>query len=185
MKPFCQTNFTGRILALNCLTARGFKAWVVQPGMGFADPGQWWGAAKARPSPHEGLDLRAFRDKDNNEQPLPAGTIVPPLFRGRVVRIVADFLGRTIIVDHGNGNRAGPGLYGFYAHLNPLATVTVGTDLKEDEGLGTIAAGNLSCPPHLHLSTVWIGRDFPLAQVGWADFTARPGFQPCDPLLFL
>jgi hypothetical protein len=186
MNPFRQSNFTGNILALNRWPVRDFQAWVVKAGMGFGDPGQWWGEPpKARPKPHEGLDLRGFWDKAGNEQPLPAGTIVPPLDRGRVVGIIADFLGRTVIVDHGVSNRAGLSLHGFYAHLAAPATATIGADLDADEGLGAIAAGNRFCPPHLHISTVWIARDFPLAQLRWANFIDQKGFRLCDPRPFL
>jgi hypothetical protein len=185
MNPHNKSNFTTNLLALNQLNNCGFKTWLLKPGMGFDEPDKWWGDRGARPTRHEGLDLTGFLDNANGEHQLTEGTIVPPLCRGRLVNIIDDFLGRTFIIDHGITNRQGQSLHGFYAHLIPTDKLKTGAILNEDEGLGSIAAGNHICPPHLHISTVWISRNFPVDQLSWADFTEQEGFQPCNPLVFL
>ena len=184
MNPHSKSNFTTNLTALNHLNDCGFKAWLLKPGMGFAEPDKWWGDQGARPSRHEGLDLTGFLDNANGEHQLTEGTIVPPLYGGRLINIIDDFLGRTIIIDHGISNRAGQTLHGFYAHLTPSDKLKTGAVLYEDEGLGTIAAGSHICPAHLHISTVWISRNFPIGQLNWADFIEQEGFHPCDPLVF-
>ena len=185
MNPLRKSNFTTNLIALNQLHDCGFKAWLFKPGMGFGEPEKWWSDQGARPTRHEGLDLTGFQDKANGEYLLTEGTIVPPLYGGRLINIIDDFLGRTVIVDHGISNQAGLSLHGFYAHLAPTAKLKTGALLYETAGLGAIAAGNHICPPHLHISTVWISRDFPIGQLNWPDFTEQEGFLPCDPLVFL
>jgi hypothetical protein len=185
MNPVNKSNFTRNIIVLNRLNGLGFKDWLLKPGMGFGEPEKWWPGQGIRPTPHEGLDLTGFLDHNHVEHRLPTNTIVVPLFRGRLVNIIDDFLGRTVIIDHQIINRYDQSLHGFYAHLLPAAQLTTGADLHEEEGLGTIAAGNQICPPHLHISTVWVARNFPVGQISWADFVGQEGFQPCDPLGFL
>ena len=185
MSHISKSNFTGNLIALNHLNSLGFKSWLLKPGMGFNDTNKWWGDQEARPSRHEGLDLTGFLDNANGEHQLTEGTIVVPLYGGRLVNIINDFLGRTIIIDHEITNRQDQSLHGFYAHLSPTAKLRTGAVINEAAGLGTIAAGSHICPPHLHISTVWISGNFPLGQLSWADFTEQEGFQPCDPLAFL
>ncbi|MCK4837442.1 MAG: hypothetical protein KAS94_01500 [Desulfobulbaceae bacterium] len=185
MNQLCKSNFTTNIIALNQWQDCRFKTWLLKPGMGFAEPDKWWRDQGARPTLHEGLDLTGFQDNANDEYHLTEGTMVPPLYGGRLVNIIDDFLGRTVIVDHGLSNHAGHSLHGFYAHLSPAAKLKNGTVLNEAAGLGTIAAGNKICPAHLHISTVWISPDFPVDRLGWPDFAEQEGFKPCDPWPFI
>lgn len=185
MNPPGKSNFTRNLIALNHLHACGFESWLLKPGMGFAEPEKWWHDRGTRPTRHEGLDLCGFRKKADGEQQLGAGTLVPPLYGGRLVNIIDDFLGRTVIVDHGFSNPAGQSLHGFYAHLLPAAGLHSGAVLSEAAGLGTIAPANKLCPAHLHISTVWIAPNFPVERLTWPDFAEQPGFQPCDPWIFI
>lgn len=185
MNPPGKSNFTANIIALNQWHNCGFKGWLLQPGMGFAEPDKWWSDRGARPTRHEGLDLTAYQDKANGEHPLTEGTIIPPLYGGQLINIIDDFLGRTVIIDHGIINRQNQNLHGFYAHLSPAANLKSRAILNATDSLGTIASGNHICPPHLHISTVWISRDFPVERLSWPDFNEQEGFQPCDPLIFL
>ena len=179
-----KSNFTENIIALNQLTGLKFKTWLLKPGMRFGDPDKWWASEKPRPTLHEGLDLTAFLDNANGEYQLTKNTIVPPLYRGRLVNIIDDFLGQTVIVNHEIVNLKGESLHGFYSHLSPTDKLKAGSIVNETESLGTIAAGNHFCPAHLHISTVWISGDFLIGELSWPDFARQKGFQPCDPLTF-
>lgn len=180
-----RSHFTANLITLNQWQNNNFHRWLLKPGMGFTDQDKWWGDKGVRPIRHEGLDLTGFRDDTGGETQLAEGTIVPPLYEGKVVNIIADFLGSTVIIDHRLNNQTGQTLHGFYAHLTPTSTLAPGAIVRETEELGTIAAGSHICPPHLHISTVWISQNFPTDQLSWTDFTEREGFRPCDPSDFL
>lgn len=180
-----QSSFPANLITLNQWQNCKFHTWLLKPGMGFTEPHKWWGDKEARPTRHEGLDLTGFRDNSGGERQLTEGTIVPPLYEGQVVNIIDDFLGRTVIINHRLNNPAGQTLHGFYAHLNPTDKLAPGATVQETEALGAIAAGNHICPPHLHISMVWISRDFPIEQLKWAGFIEQEEFHPCDPLSFI
>lgn len=181
-----RSGFTQRTVALNRLGELDFKAWSFRSGMSYANSNKWWGDRGARLAPHEGTDIAAFVDGRGTEHWLTTETIVPPLFEGRLVLVAGDFLGLTIIAAHDIINRHHQTLHTFYAHLSPLQVLTGDAPLHADRGMATIAAGNrTNIPAHLHLSAAWVSPAFPLAGFTWPDFTERPGFQPCDPLIFL
>lgn len=180
-----KSDFTQNIIALNQLNLLAFRAWSLKPGMGFGDRNKWWGVGKNRPTPHEGLDLKAFRDEKNQEIQLTPTTIVVPLFKGILINIIDDFLGQTVIISHDQVNQEGAVLHGFYAHLSPNPTLRAGSILSETTGLGTIAAEKNQCPAHLHISTAWIAKDFQLKKFSWPDFAKQKGFEPCNPCSFL
>ena len=127
---------------------------------------KWWGDHGVRPTEHEGVDFTAFLDDDKREHRLEAGLLVPPLFNGKVVQIIDDLLGRTIIIDHAIRDRDGLILHAFYAHLTPQPTISRGTVIETASILGTIAPGT-TCPAHLHISTAWCARDLPLGKFSW------------------
>lgn len=185
MNHTAKSNFTDNLLSLNHLNDFGFKTWLIKPGTVFADPDKWWIDQESRPALHEGLDLTIFIDNKNNERRLTENTTVPPLYRGQLVNIIDDFLGKTVIVDHGIINRKGSRLHGLYAHILPTTKLEIGAVINEDEGVGTIAKGNHICPAHLHISTVWISREFPVERLSWTDFAKSKGFYPCNPLDFI
>lgn len=181
-----KSEFTENLISLNQLAAPRLKKWLIKPGMGFGETEQWWAKQGVRPGHHEGLDLVAYLDEAGGERRLGQGIIVPPLFRGHLVNIINDFLGETVIVDHGLPDGRGLRLHGFYAHLSTIPSNGVAPDrvIQAGEGLGTIAPGNKTCPPHLHISTAWVAGSFPLHRFSWPDFADREGFRPCDPMLF-
>jgi len=181
-----KSNFTANLLALNRTGVSGFKKWLIKAGMAYGDQGKWWGGKTARLAGHEGLDFAAYFDREGKERQLGSGIVVPPLYRGRLIGLRDDFLGRTVIVAHDIiTNHLEQILHGFYAHLIPATDLKTGETVSETAGLGTIAPGSKSCPSHLHISTVWITPGYPLEQFNWSGFTERDGFQPCDPLDFL
>ena len=185
MNPPRTSCFIANLIALNQWHDYEFRTWLLKRGMGFNDPSKWWGDQGARPTRHEGLDLTCFRDNAGNEQQLTAGTIVPPLYEGKVINIIDDFLGRTVIIEHRLSNQTGQILHGFYAHLTPTAKLKTGAFIDDTAELGMIAEGNRICPAHLHISMVWISRDFPVDCLSWPGFTEQEGFHPCDPLVFI
>ena len=181
MRKYRSSEFSERFVLLNDLKGRAFKNWAFLPGMRFMDMKTWWGRQSDRSSPHEGLDLAVFIDAENTEQQLSAAMKVPPLFKGRVIDIIDDLLGRTIIVGHPVHNSQGLTLNAFYAHLVPDASVTKGKEVGPGESLGTIAPGNSNCPAHLHLSTAWCSAETRLKNFSWQAQSLQPLVKFFDP----
>ncbi len=179
------SNFTANLLALNRTRVYGFKKWLFAPGMAYGDTDKWWAGKTGRATRHEGLDFAAYLDKAGRERRLGAGLVVPPLYPGRPIKVMDDFLGRTVVIDHRITDQRGRILHGFYAHLAPASHLEPGKVIAETAELGTIAPANRACAPHLHISTVWIAPRFSIEELSWARFREANDFQPCDPLDFL
>ena len=167
MQKITGSKFSEWYVTLNELKGSGFKSWSFLPGMLFGDLTMWWGNQGDRAKPHEGLDLAIFLDAEKREQQLTATMLVPPLFRGRVINIIDDLLGRTIIIEHPVNNGEGSTLNAFYAHLIPHRSVIKGKEFGPGETLGTIAPGSNNCPAHLHISTAWCSRETRLSNFSW------------------
>ena len=182
MMELVKSEFTERFARLNDLHNRGFYTWSFQPGMMFGAKEKWWDRNGIRQTHHEGLDIATFLDIDRVEHRLEAGMQVPPLYNGKVVNIVDDLLGRTIIVEHNLRNKAGFSLYALYGHLIPRPEVYHGTEVEATRSiLGTIAPGG-RCPAHLHLSLVWSSLDHAFRKFSWQDSTDVKNLKFSDPL---
>ena len=99
--------FTRRLVAINNLDSDGFSHWLFHPGMFFLDENKWWGDGGRRRVPHEGVDLCFYRTAGAENRRLAPRTRIPAMADGRVLAIIDDFLGKSIILHHprlGNGN---------------------------------------------------------------------------------
>lgn len=153
--------------------------------MKYGEIAKWWGSGGRRKNPHEGLDLAAFIGAGHQEQSLRSGLLVPPVYPGRVLKIFADFQGRTIVMEHDIQAAHPLRLLTFMAHIHPASGVRPGVAIPAAAQLGEIAPGNNICPPHLHISTAWVNPALPTADLSWENFQAQDGFHPCDPLQFI
>lgn len=185
MNPLPASRFTTAFTSLNWESAPDFSSWSFRSGMKFGDFSKWWDEGNQRPSPHEGLDLAAYLDSTENRHSLRPGIYIPPLFDGKVLNIIDDFLGKTIIVQHRYKSDQGLRLLSFTAHILPSHALSPGSKVSTREPLGEIAPGNNKCPPHLHISTAWVSPAFDVAGFSWAKFRKQEGFLPCDPMLLL
>nr|WP_320133581.1 M23 family metallopeptidase [uncultured Holophaga sp.] len=171
MIPGRALSFTQAFLALNPLP--DFEAWHFEPGMGFLDPGSWWGARKARPHPHEGVDLCRYLEARGRVLPLGAGTRIPAVFPGRVVRVLKDFLGMSLFMEH---LLPGGRFLTLFGHLSLDEGMAVGRILEAGECLGRIAPARSSptAPaPHAHLSLARCSSALDPADLDWPDLTER------------
>ena len=94
------TRFTEFLIRKNALDKGGFKGWVFCPGMLFNSTDKWWGDQGKRDKPHEGLDLCLYKDREDKILRLGEKAKVPVIYDGIVVRIVDDFLGKSVIIEH-------------------------------------------------------------------------------------
>jgi len=183
-----KSRFCLNILRRNRLHLTDFGEWLFYPGMLFNSDDKWWGDLSARGTPHEGLDLSLYRDHNGRNLSLESGTMVPVMYDGEVVRVINDFLGKTIFVRHSKFGNSVQDFYTVYGHVMPSRNVARGVILSEGELLGSIAdtSGSRSgLPPHLHISVALISKEITGDMLDWAAMRDLRRVKLFDPLAFL
>jgi hypothetical protein len=151
------SSFKENFLRLNHLEEE-FEDWIFRPGMLFRAREKWWGGG-LRARPHEGLDLCGYRDKEGNERLFTKDTLVPAIWRGKIVKKEDDFIGQSVYVAHDDHAGQEKKLYTIYGHISPLKEIRQGGNIGEGEVIGSIAGpakGNHAIPAHLHISVALI-----------------------------
>lgn len=170
----------------NALERQDFRQWCFRPGMLFLAAETWWSDAPRR-TPHEGLDIACFLAADGNQRQLPAESTIPAAFAGSLIKIIPDFLGKTVVLRHDLLNGEGWRLHSFYGHTRPLAAE--GQRLAAGRTIAALhptAADRATGPAaHLHLSLAWIAPDIPPRLLTWQAMGREPGIRLIDPLLLL
>ena len=123
-KQLQSINYSSHIIRCNGIDSLGFKKWVLHTGMLFNSLEKWWPSEGKRPSGHEGLDICLFQDDNSNLHELVAPFKVPAAMEGRIVKIMQDFLGLSIVVYHAEFSDAEWGFYTIYAHTSPEEHIT-------------------------------------------------------------
>ncbi|MBA4371740.1 MAG: hypothetical protein C0402_02635 [Thermodesulfovibrio sp.] len=164
----------GLCCQLAAINKLNLERWLFYPGMRFGERHIWWGNRGLRISPHEGLDLCYYRSVDSSIMTLSAGTLIPVLHDGHIVRIVDDFLGKTIFVKHARQDEDNRMLYSIYGHVIPQENLVPGLHVRTGTVIGILASRSKKTaapPPHLHLSAALLPEDFSPERLGW-DMTA-------------
>ncbi|MFC1901050.1 hypothetical protein ACFLYN_05605 [Chloroflexota bacterium] len=177
--------FQERLIAYNGLDEKGFKEWVFSPAMLFSSHSKWWGDSGKRDKPHEGLDLCFYRNNEGDILYLDETTKVPVIFKGRIEKIVNDFLGISAFVSHNDFMSDGNRLYTIYGHINPVDQVRQGKTLNEGDIIGTIADAwekGGSIHSHLHISAAWIPDTIHTHELGWQIIGDTTGIVLLNPL---
>lgn len=181
------SGFSDGLVRCNRLSQAGFQEWVFYSGMLFGAQKMWWGKGANRDSPHEGLDLRFYRDSGGCINVLGAGARVPVMHAGEVAAIRDDFLGRSVHVRHAIRDSDGRCLHTIYGHTSPCDGVRVGGELEAGEVFATVADAlgrKTSAPAHLHLSVAWVPEATPAEALDWKTIGAARGVLLLDPLQF-
>lgn len=173
-----KTLFTEAFVRLNRLEETDFVHWVFLSGMEFGACNKWWKSKGSRPTPHEGLDFRCFKDSKGNLKNIAEKSLVPIMYAGTVVKIFPDLLGSSILIAHESG------LYSIYAHTDPDKTLQAGSRVMAGESIAMISStGKRSILPHLHLSVIR-AEESAIADLDWETINKRNGVMMCDPLDF-
>jgi len=161
-----------------------FKRWIFKRGMEFGTHEKWWQDTGSRITKHEGLDFRCYEDKSGKLVNLVEKTIVPVMYDGMIVKIFADLLGYSVLVEHGLQDK-GRNLCSIYAHTLPVATLKIGRRVKVGEPIANIySTGKKRPPAHLHLSVIWaLGTN--IADLDWKSMHNKKYVTFCNPLDFL
>ena len=177
--------FSKSLIRCNGLERLGFERWIFYPGMLFKAEDLWWAEGRRRRSPHEGLDICLYVDSEGQHCSLDESTKVPLTYEGQIVKIDADFLGKSIYVSHGIYDRDGNQLHTIYGHTIPCDDARRGAAFVEGDVIATIAgAGNrkASIPLHLHISIAWIPKSIPYESLNWETISAPGNAILLDPL---
>jgi murein DD-endopeptidase MepM/ murein hydrolase activator NlpD len=163
-----RSRFTEHLVRENHLSGGDLAEWVFWPGMLYGAQDMWWGDRGPRAAPHEGLDLCLYSDRLGGIHRLHEGTRIPALVGGVVVRMLDDFLGRTVVVE-----RPLPGgarFYAIYGHTVPRAGLDLGQAVRAGEVVATLADASRSrtnALPHLHISLGWTRGAIPVDRLDW------------------
>jgi len=146
---------------------------------------KWWGNQEKRKRPHEGLDLCLCRDREDRILRLDEKTRIPVLYDGVVVRLMDDFIGKSVMVEHRLPDIDCPRFCTIYGHTNPLPGLHDGRMVKEGEIIATLARPGKPqshIPPHLHLSLGWISDKISYDTLDWKTIAAPNALKWVDPL---
>jgi len=160
--------FIHQIVAVNQLGAIGIDRLIFYPGMLFSSMDKWWGAAGKRHSSHEGIDLCFFKTASGCYCRMDDTMAIPMAGDGRVVHMMADFLGQTVVTKQPDDS--GRAFLTLYAHILPEKGLRVGDRLSKGEVFARIAPINnpkISLLPHLHISMAWADQLPDYAQWSW------------------
>jgi hypothetical protein len=161
-----------------------FREWVFSPGMEYGARNLWWGRLSQRPIPHQGVDIALYRSRDGGLRSLASGSVVPLAAPGRIVAVIEDFIGRTVVAMHGE---AGDGclLYTLYGHLAPRTGV-LGEAFEGGEPVGAVARPRgEGVPPHLHLSVAEVPESVSPDTLAWGWLERSPLVRFRDPAGYL
>ena len=180
-----KTSFPDALVQVNALKGRGFHAWLFCPSMLFQSVDTWWGDQKRRDNPHEGLDLLFYCDRRGRTHHLNSETKVPAMYNGQVVRILNDFLGKTIIMGHGAlGNEEGV-FCTMFGHTKPEENIIEGTTIQEGEVIASLAdplSARSGVKAHLHISMGLLGPSVSYQHLDWRMMGDPASMHFFDPL---
>jgi murein DD-endopeptidase MepM/ murein hydrolase activator NlpD len=146
---------TGFELVVDQDTAPGFREWIFCPGMLFQSTDKWWGKRGKRNRPHEGLDLLVYLDHEGTTRHIDETFPIPMLADGRIVGVMPDFLGESIIVEHPSPEGKTENILTMYGHTHPLKHVKPGVAMKKDDIVAMVAGRGqtaFTMSPHLHIT---------------------------------
>jgi hypothetical protein len=180
-----KSRFTEFLVRENGLDEPGFQEWIFYPGMLFNAMDKWWGNQGKRERPHEGLDLYLYKDRKDKILHLDDKTKTPVMYDGVVVRVMDDFIGKSVVVEHrllDNDYRRCCTIYG---HTRLPRGLNVGRIVKAGESLATLARPNKSqnnIPPHLHISLGLLSKKITYETLDWKTMSTLKLLKWVDPL---
>lgn len=181
---FPENSFTDIFVRENGLDKKGFSKWFFYAGMEYGARNTWWGEKRARTRPHEGMDLRFYRRVDGKIFSIDDKAKIPAMYDGIIVKIMEDFLGKTIIMEHSFPD-IGQGIFlTLYGHTAPAINLEIGQRVKEGDIIATLSLSKrLKAPaPHLHLTLVWRPTPVPYDILDWTNIGNSDIVHLVDPL---
>ncbi len=175
--------FSDQLIHINQDHFKGFKNWIIIPGMGFASHDKWWGDFGKRKRPHEGIDLLHYKRYDGTKAIMKSGISIPCPTHGEIKNILPDFLGSSILIKHDIciDNHS---LYSFLGHLLPKKTIKPGSPVKQGEIVARVQPfpeKKTGMKPHIHFSLAWIHKTYDTDKLDWKTLTLSNKIILTDP----
>ena len=144
----------------------------------------WWGDKGKRARPHEGIDLCFYRGVADNIFHIDERAKIPAMYDGVVVKIIDDFIGKTIIMKHSFPDIGEGTFLTLYGHTNPKESLETGQNVKMGEIIATLATprGSKALLPHLHLTLAWSPEPIPYDMLDWTTIGNSDIVRLVDPL---
>lgn len=180
-----QSRFTEFIIRENSLDAFGFQEWYFYPGMLFNEMDKWWGNGGKREKPHEGVDFCFYKTHQDNVLQLDETIKIPVLYEGVVRKVMDDYIGRSVVIEHRFDKKDFPKFFTIYGHTIPICDLHDGQMVREGEIIATLALPDKpqsKIPPHLHLSVGWTSGKISYDTLGWRIMDKLKGLRWIDPL---
>ena len=172
----------------NGLNGSGFKKWVFEPPMLYRSTDMWWGHLGKRYRPHEGLDLCMFVDGRDRVVRLDGKTMIPAMYDGVVIRIVPDFLGRSIVLEHAFEKSCKARFCTIYSHIRPDLHLSPGREIRKGNVIAKVEdsfKSKTDISPHLHISLGLIPWSIPNERLAWPEIGSPEVMTMLDPLNFI
>jgi murein DD-endopeptidase MepM/ murein hydrolase activator NlpD len=166
---FPKSSFTDVLVRKNNLDKQGFIAWFFYSGMEFGAWDTWWGEKSKRDRPHEGIDLCYYHGAADTIFHIDDKAKIPAMYDGTVVKIMGDFLGKTIIIKHSFPETGRGTFLTMYGHTAPVEGLKTGQSAKAGDIIATLAAslGSKTPLPHLHMTLAWNPEPIPYDALDW------------------
>ena len=154
----------------------------------FRSPDMWWGHLGKRYRPHEGLDFCIFMDGRDRLIRLDGKTLVPAMYDGVVIRIIPDFLGRSVVLQHGFEKDGKARFCTIYSHIRPQPDISPGREIGEGSVIAKVEdsfRSKTDIAPHLHISLGWVPWSTPNERLVWPEIGSPDVMSLLDPLDFI
>lgn len=177
------SDFLSAISQVNGLGNGGKVDWLFHCGMLFSSREKWWGDFGFRHSVHEGIDITYFRTPQKQLQCFDDSIRIPAMEDGILINICDDFLGQTLVVEHGSTRDSNRQILFAYAHIIPEPHMKKGRIIKKQELIARVCdtRKNPLLPPHLHFSCFEVGQTVPCEHLDWTLFSNNFKANPIHP----
>lgn len=183
-----RTRFNEYLVEYNRLDERGFDKWIFHPGMLFHSTDRWWGDGGSRDHPHQGLDLCLYRDGNGEDHTLDGKIKIPLIYDGEVVRVIDDYIGKSVFLIHDICDDKRHQLYSIYGHTEPHDGIGRSKTFHEGDVIATIKDTNeikVDIMPHLHVSLAWAPKYLPYNKLDWKTISNPDIVTLLNPLEFI
>lgn len=180
-----KSRFTEIFIRENALETAGFDEWIFLPGMMFSAQDKWWGDQGKREKAHEGIDLCLYKDRRNRIHRFKENTKIPAVYAGKVVGILDDFLGKSVIIEHHFPQNNDIKFCTIFGHTEPHAGIHAGRIVKEKDIIATLADTSRSKSnifPHLHISIGLTSGSISFEELDWESIGDSNTLALFDPL---
>ena len=110
------------------------------------------------------------------------------MYDGVVIRIIPDFLGRSVVLQHGFEKDGKARFCTIYSHIRPQPDISPGREIGEGSVIAKVEdsfRSKTDIAPHLHISLGWVPWSTPNERLVWPEIGSPDVMSLLDPLDFI